>query len=123
MRKTAELKRIDLGSLFKVAFVLYAALGLFAGLFYGLIFMLIGQFGGLLGEDQIPGLRYLTGFVGVLAVPVIATLYGILGSVVVVAGGALYNLATRWAGGVKLELDVEGSAPGAPAVPSQPPMQ
>jgi len=123
MRKTAELKRIDLGSLFKVAFVLYAALGLFAGLFYGLIFMVIGQLGGLLGEDQIPGLKYLTGFVGVLAIPVIAIFYGILGSVVVAIGGALYNLATRWVGGVKIEIDVDGSAPGASAIPSTPPMQ
>jgi len=122
MRKTAELKRVDLGSLFKVAFVLYAALGLFAGLFYGLIFMVIGQLGGILGEDVLPGLRFLTGFVGVLAVPVIAMLYGILGSMVVAIGGALYNLATRWVGGVKLEIEVDGSVPGTPVAPS-PPMQ
>ena len=122
--KTAELKRVDIGSLFKVAFVLYAALGLVAGLFYGMIFMVLGQIGGLLGEEDIPGLGFLTGFVGVLAVPVLALLYGILGSVVVAIGGALYNLAARWVGGVKLELNVGDAATisgsTAPPGPSTP---
>jgi hypothetical protein len=105
MPRTAELKRIDIWSLFKVAFVLYASLGLVAGLFYGLIIMLIGQLGGLLGNEDIPGLGFLTGIVGVLAIPVLALIYGVLGSIVVAVGGALFNLATRWVGGVRFDLD------------------
>lgn len=106
MRRTAELRKIDIWSLFKVAFVLYATLGLVAGLFYGLTFMVLGQLGGLLGGEDIPGLGFLTGIVGVLAIPVLAVLYGVLGSIVMAVGGALYNLATRWVGGVKVDIDV-----------------
>ena len=115
MYKTAELRHVDIWSLFKVAFVLYATLGLVAGLFYGLIFMMLGQLGHLLGEDHIPGLGLLTGFAGALAVPVLAMLYGVVGSVVVAIGGSLYNLATRWVGGVKLELNVGDSSSQPPA--------
>jgi hypothetical protein len=114
---TAVLRRVDIWSLFKVAFVLYATLGLVAGLFYGLIFMVIGQLGGLLGDEEIPGLGFLTGIVGVLAVPVLALFYGVLGSIVVAIGGALYNLAARWVGGVRLELDGGESRPVTSAPP------
>ncbi len=120
MRRTAELRKVDIWSLFKVAFVLYATLGLVAGLFYGLIFMVLGQLGGLLGGEDIPGLGFLTGIVGVLAIPVLAVMYGVIGSIVVAIGGALYNLATRWVGGVKMDIDLAepatfpASAPPAP---------
>jgi hypothetical protein len=102
-----EISRLDLVSLFKVAFLLYATLGLVAGLFYGLIIMVAGQIGSFLGEDELPGLGYLTGFVGVLAIPVLALIYGIMGSVVVVVGGALYNLAARLVGGVKFDVSTD----------------
>jgi hypothetical protein len=120
MQRTVVLKRVDIWSLFKVAFVLYATLGLVAGLFYGLIFMVIGQLGEILGDEGVPGLGFLTGIIGVLAVPVLALLYGILGSIVVAIGGVLYNLATRWVGGLRLELDdvaVPGGPPAPPAAP------
>jgi len=102
MRKV-EISRFDLVSLFKVAFLLYATLGLVAGLFYGLVIMVVGQLGSFLGED-LPGLGYLTGIVGVLAIPALALMYGVLGSIVVMIGGALYNLAARLVGGVKMDV-------------------
>jgi len=102
MRKV-EISRFDLVSLFKVAFLLYATLGLVAGLFYGMVIMVVGQLGSFLGED-LPGLGYLTGIVGVLAIPALALMYGVLGSIVVMIGGALYNLAARLVGGVKMDV-------------------
>ena len=103
MRKV-EISRFDLMSLFKVAFLLYATLGLVAGLFYGLVIMVVGQLGSFFGGDDIPGLQYLTGIVGVVAIPGLALMYGILGSIVVMIGGALYNLAARLVGGVKMDV-------------------
>jgi hypothetical protein len=108
MRKV-EISRVDLVSLFKLAFLLYAALGLVAGLFYGLVIMMVGQLGNFLGDEDIPGLGYLTGIVGVVAIPVLAIMYGILGSVAVMIGGALYNLAARLVGGVKLDVSAMDS--------------
>jgi xanthine/uracil permease len=32
--------------------------------------------------------------------------YGVMGSFVVTIGGALYNVAARWAGGLKVGIDV-----------------
>jgi hypothetical protein len=118
MRRTARIRRVDVWSLFKVAFVLYAILGLIAGLFYGFVFAILGQIGGLLEEEGIPGLGFLSGALGVLAAPVLAVLYGVFGSVVVAIGGVFYNLAARWVGGVGLDLEI-GDDPSA-MPPSQP---
>jgi len=111
-----ELRRVDLGSLFKVAFVVYAILGLIAGLFYAMIFAALGQFGGMF-EDEIPGLGLMSGALGALAVPVLSVLYGILGSVVIVIGGALYNLAAKFMGGVRFDARYHGVTPVNPPVP------
>ena len=103
--KSAVIKRFDLWALFKMAFVLYATLGFIAGLFYGMIIAVVGSLGQYWGED-IPGLGALSGALGVIAVPLLAMIYGVLGSIVVTVAGALYNLAARWAGGLKVGIDV-----------------
>jgi hypothetical protein len=103
--KNAVIKRFDLWSLFKMAFVLYATLGFIAGLFYGMIIAVVGSLGPYWGED-LPGLGALSGAIGVIAVPVLAMVYGVMGSFVVTIGGALYNVAARWAGGLKVGIDV-----------------
>ena len=117
MLRTARIKRVDVWSLFKVAFVLYAVLGLIAGLFYGFVFAVLGQIGGLLDEKGLPGLGLLSGALGVLAAPALAVRYGVFGSVVVAIGGALYNLAARWVGGIGLDLDMNEPSPGPPSTP------
>ncbi len=103
--KSAMLKRVDLWSLFKMAFVLYATIGFVAGLFYAMMIAFIGSLGAMWGED-IPGLSKFTGAIGIIAVPVLAMVYGVLGSIVVTIGGALYNVAARFVGGLKVVVDV-----------------
>jgi len=103
--KNAVIKRFDLWSLFKMAFVLYATLGFIAGLFYGMIIAVVGSLGAFWGED-LPGVGALSGAIGIIAVPVLAMVYGVLGSFVITVAGALYNLAARWAGGLKVSIDV-----------------
>jgi len=105
MRRTLELKRVEIGSLFKVAFVLYLVLGLVAGLFFGMALMMVGSLSSFLGEDHIPGLHMITGMAGFIAVPVMAMCYGIVGSIVVSIVGMLYKLAAGKVGGVKLEFE------------------
>jgi len=118
--KTAMLKRVDLWSLFKMAFVLYATLGFIAGLFYAMLIGLIGSLGAMWGED-LPGMGHLTGAIGIVAVPILAMVYGCLGSIVVTIGGALYNIAARFVGGLKIVVDVT-DASGAASATSPPSM-
>jgi Transmembrane domain of unknown function (DUF3566) len=118
MRRTLELKRVDIGSLFKVAFVLYVVLGLVAGLFFGMAMMMFGQLTSLLGEEHIPGLRMISGVAGFVMVPIMAMCYGIVGSIVVSIVGLLYNFAAGRFGGLKLEFDTGEVAPAATPAPA-----
>ncbi len=103
----ARIRYVDVASVFKVAFVLYAILGLIAGIFYGFVFAVLGHFGGLLEDEGIPGFGVFTGALGILAAPVLAVLYGIFGSVIIAIGAAFYNLTARWVGGIAVELDLD----------------
>jgi hypothetical protein len=118
MRRTLELKRVEIGSLFKVAFVLYAVLGLVAGLCFALVFMMLGQLGSFLGDQHIPGLGVISGMAGVVAVPVLSMVYGMMGSIVVTIVGLLYNLAASRVGGVKVEFETGEMAPAVAAAPA-----
>ena len=111
MRRTLELKRIDIGSLFKVAFVLYAVLGLVAGLMVALVFMTMGSLGAMLSDEGFPGFPVVTGVAGLILVPVMAMCYGVMGSIVVTMVGLLYNLAAGRTGGLKLEFEPQEAAP------------
>jgi hypothetical protein len=117
--KHALVRNVDLWSLFKVAFVIYAALGFVVGLCYGLVIAMVGSLGALWGQE-VPGLGALSGAIGIVAVPVLALVYGIMGAVVVSIGGALYNLSVRWVGGLKLAVDVVES-PSPPVHAAGPP--
>jgi hypothetical protein len=122
MRRTLELKRFEIGSLFKVAFVLYLVLGLVAGLCFGMALWMMGSFASLLGDEHIPGLSglsFVTGAAGFVAIPVMAICYGVVGSLVVSIIGLLYNFAAGKMGGVKLEFET-GEVTPAPAVTSAP---
>ena len=122
MRKTLELKRVDIGSLFKVAFVLYAVLGLVAGLMAAMVFMMMGSLGELFADEHIPGFGVLTGVAGLILVPVMSMFYGIIGSIVVTIIGMLYNLAAGKVGGVKIEFETGESIPaGTTATVTAPP--
>jgi Transmembrane domain of unknown function (DUF3566) len=104
MLKSGVVRRVDLWSLFKMAFVLYATLGFICGLFYGTIIALLGSLGAMF--EDLPGMGRFSGAIGIVVVPVFAMAYGVMGSVVVTIAGALYNLAARFVGGVRVSVDV-----------------
>jgi hypothetical protein len=118
MRRTLELKHVEIGSLFKVAFILYLVLGLVAGLFFGMALAMMGSFASFLGDEHIPGFGMITGAAGFIAVPVMAMCYGVVGSLVVSIVGLLYNFAAGKMGGVKLEFETGEVTPAAPAMTS-----
>jgi len=111
MLKTLEIKRIDIGSLFKVAFIIYAVVGLIAGFCVAMVFMMMGSLGSLLADEGIPGFGVLTGAAGIFAIPVLSMFYGVMGSVVVALVGLVYNLAAGRFGGLKLEMNTGDAAP------------
>ena len=100
------LRRISVGSVFKVTFVIYALL---LGLFGCLFMVLPGLFGasllgGLGGRDS--GLALFGGsFIGILISYILLVVFGaFLQGIVTVIAALIYNLAARWVGGIQVEL-------------------
>ena len=108
MKTRLEIKRIDLWSLFKIAFLLYACLGLVVGLFYGLFMIVAGAIESAFSNEfgDIPGLGFFGGMLGLVMIPLMAVLYGAIGSVFVTIGGFLYNLMAKLGGGLSLQTEV-----------------
>ena len=120
VRTQLQIKRIGLWSLFKIAFLLYAGLGLIMGLLYGVFIMLAGWIENAYIGDEfagLPDLGVFGGLLGLVAIPFIALMYGAMGSVFVTLGGVLYNLVARVGGGLSLDTTVEVGAPESGADP------
>jgi hypothetical protein len=111
VRTDLEIKRIDLWSLFKIAFLLYACLGLFFGLLYGAFMILAGVVQSTLSDElgDIPGLGFFGGLLGLVLIPVIAMIYGAVGSVFVTIAGLLYNLMAKIGGGLRFKTSIEAA--------------
>ena len=96
------LKRIAPLSMAKIMGIMYAALGLLAGIFISML-SLAGVFASSMLEDG-PG--SLVGmFIGVGAIIFLPILYGILGFIMGAVAALLYNLFARIVGGVEFEFE------------------
>ena len=120
MQTVIEVKRIDLWTLFKVSFFVYAVLGLIGGFFYLFFMMLATGIGGALFEEEIPNLGMLGGVLGIVLMPVLAFVYGAIGSVVATIFGVIINLIMKATGGMKFDVTVTevGGIIQSPAVPA-----
>jgi hypothetical protein len=120
MQTIIEVKRIDLWTLFKVTFFVYALLGLIGGFFYLFFMMVVTGIGGALFEDEMPDLGMLGGVLGIVLMPVLAFVYGAIGSVMATICGAIINLIMKATGGIKFDVAVTevGGFMQAPAVPA-----
>lgn len=96
------LKRIEPLSLAKVAVVLYGGFGLVIGLVVSAVAMLGFAFAPG-GEGAPPA--FLAPLFGVGAIVFFPLLYGFFGGLAALIGAALYNLAARLTGGVRLTLE------------------
>jgi hypothetical protein len=92
------IKRINLGSIFKLALVVYAFVGLIVGAICA-VFILAGS--AVFSQLHMPFVGVTAAVLCLIAAPIF---YGILGAVIWVMIAALYNLAAGWVGGVELEL-------------------
>ena len=92
-------RRIAPLSLAKVAFALYATIGLFVGLIVALVGLTGLAFGDLGRAAPLLGLALGAG--AIIALPVF---YGVMGFLVGLVSAAVYNLAAGIVGGVEVEL-------------------
>jgi hypothetical protein len=118
LQTSIEVKRIDLWTLFRLAFFIYAAIGLIIGLFYAFILAIASSFGDVLADEGLPGMGLITGVVGVVMVPVFSFIYGAMGAVVITIGGAIFNLVSRLSGGIRFDVALVQPVMTAPAAPA-----
>jgi hypothetical protein len=109
-----EIKHLDVGSVVKVAFVLYVVIGLVVGVIYMLVSVILG---GLLdygyGPHEAWMGRTLAAGLGILLVPLLALLYGCLGAVGGLILALLYNVIAKTIGGVKVRFQGEITGTGS----------
>lgn len=99
-RGSLTLKRVDVGSAAKMMGAFYAFLGLLIGILGGLFSMVGGLANGGGGQAIAVGIG------GGLAMMVFAPLfYGLIGVVGGAIGAVFYNLAAKYAGGLKFEVE------------------
>ena len=111
-----EIRRIDLWSIFKLAFMVYAVIGLIVGVFYGFFLLLANALTSF--SDEIPEFRFLGGVLGIVLIPVMAVFYGAIGSVFATIIGLLYNLFAGVVGGLRVDAQVDvGPSPSVASVP------
>ena len=91
------LKRIGPASAFKIGLVSYAIVGFIAGLFCSLIVLTGASFA---PHAHLPFARTI----GLFAVIVCPIVYGLIGGIAAVIGAFIYNLASRWVGGIEVEI-------------------
>jgi hypothetical protein len=97
------IKEIGVLSLGKVAGIIYACIGLIAGAIVALVSVL-GGFAGMLGDGgAAAGLVGM--FLGVGAVFLLPVFYGVLGALIGMLVGVIYNVAARLVGGIEITID------------------
>ena len=104
-----EIKRIDVWSCVKIAFILFGILGLIFGIFYALMLSaMLGFFSQMGREFQSLGGMF-TGALGIFMIFFLAIFYAVMGAVVTAILGWLYNLLAKGLGGVRFHLEPEKS--------------
>jgi hypothetical protein len=125
LRTRLEIKRIELFSLFKLAFYIYAVIGLLFAFIYGFFMLVIGGIQNAVFGEEIPNLGVIGVVIGIFAIPLVALVYGAVASVFITIGGWLYNIVAGGVGGLRLEAEVEEAyteaAPRPSPRPSPPP--
>ena len=114
---TYEVKRIDIWSVVKIAFILCGIFGLLAGILYAIMLTMVG---GLLSQigGEFGAMRSLTGAISFIMVIFLALFYAVAGAVAGAIFGWIYNILARGMGGIKLHLEQEKAKVVLP--PAQP---
>mgnify|MGYP001080195629 CR=1 FL=1 len=110
MARTYVLKRVPLGPVLKIAFILFLAIGVIIGVFYALIISSFGFLASALDDPSISGeIGFMRGL-GFVLIPVIAIFYAIFATIVVAIWVLIYNLLSSVIGGIELQLEAPSIA-------------
>ncbi len=93
------IKHIDVFSAGKITGIIAAAFGLFAGVIF---FLFSSLFGAALGNHQGGAMAMFGGVMGIIALPI---LYGIFGFIGGILQAFIYNLASGFVGGIRIETE------------------
>lgn len=94
-----KIKKVGVLSMAKFHALLFAIIGLLAGLF-------IASLGPLFSAaSKITGQSFPFTGLGVLAIIILPIVYGIMGFVGGAIAAVIYNLIARWIGGIEVELE------------------
>ena len=91
------LRRITPGSAFKVGLVVYGLVGLILGVICSAIALVGAQFA---PHAQFP----IAGRVGMFAIILCPIIYGLIGGIGAAIAACFYNLASRWVGGLDVDI-------------------
>lgn len=114
---TMQVKRVGILSYAKISAVTCAAFGLIFGVIYGLVFMIVGGAMMAGGGRDASGAGAGSIVVGLLAMIGIPLFYGVLGFIVGLIGGVIYNVAAGFVGGIELELEPVANEYAVPPPP------
>jgi len=107
-----QIRRVNVWSLMKVAFVIFAVLGLIVGLFYAIFFAFMGQMMELGGPSELSRMSGLfSGIMGIFVGLFLAIFYAVFGSLMTAFFAGLYNLLARGFGGIELHLETQEAPP------------
>jgi len=107
-----EIRRINIWSVMKIAFVIFAILGLIIGILYFIFFLFVGQVMEMATPDEFSGMTGLfSGFLGFFAVFFLAIFYAVFGSLMTALFAGIYNLMARGFGGVEVHLEARTTGP------------
>jgi hypothetical protein len=95
------IRKVGIGSLVKLAGVLYALLGLVIGFVFAL-FALVGFGAAAASNDEMPA--WFGSIFGLGAIVILPIMYGVMGAIGAALMGALYNLVAGLTGGLEIEL-------------------
>ena len=101
-----RLTRVGPLSVAKIAFVIYAVMGLF----FGAIFAFISVAGAAIGSAASDHSMFPGAIFGVGAIVIFPVFYGVLGGLMALAGAALYNVVAGVVGGIEVTLDARPAA-------------
>jgi hypothetical protein len=118
-----QIRKINVWSAMKVAFVIFAILGFIAGLFYALFFAFMGQMMEFAAPGEFGKMSGLFGgIMGIFMAFFIAIFYAVFGSVLTALLAGVYNLLARGFGGIEVHLEPQIS-PLPESPPAFPPME
>ena len=125
MRKTFEMRRIQVWPVMRVVFIIFLIIGIIVGLMYGFMISSFGLLLSALGESPIDEGFPLIGNLGFLMIPILAIFYAVFGTIAAIIWTVIYNITASVVGGIELELEEKNmpfseSAASPPPVPEEP---